>query len=53
MIKNIIFIIILVAGLSFAQSNEECMDCHSDEELTKEINDSTEISLFVDLEKYQ
>ena len=30
-----------------AQSVDECMDCHSDEELTKAINDSTEISFIL------
>ena len=53
MIKYIFIVTILTIGLSFAQSVEECMDCHSDEELTKDINDSTEISLFVDLETHQ
>ena len=53
MFNNIFILIILITGLAFAQSVEDCMDCHSDEELTKELNDSTEVSLFVDFENYQ
>ncbi len=47
--------LVLFLLLTFAQAQtiEECMDCHADEELTKSINDSTEISLFVNLEKYE
>jgi formate dehydrogenase gamma subunit len=43
----------MMSGFLFGQSVDDCMDCHSDEELTKAINDSTEISLFIELEKYQ
>jgi cytochrome b subunit of formate dehydrogenase len=53
MIKYIIIQTLLTTGLLFAQSVEECLDCHADEDLTKSINDSTEISLFVDLGQYQ
>ena len=53
MLKYITILTVLMSGFLFAQSVDDCMDCHSDEEMTKEINDSTEISLFVDLEKYQ
>lgn len=35
-------------GFLLAQDNEACMDCHSDPDEVKVINDSTEISLFVD-----
>ena len=41
------------AGLSllFAQDNEYCMECHSDDGLTKFVNDTLEVSLFVDLDE--
>jgi formate dehydrogenase gamma subunit len=49
------FLIFFIFGsLSFAQSitNEECMECHGDKDLTKLINDSLEVSLFIDVEKF-
>lgn len=49
-----IFLLLFFSSISFAQmDNETCMGCHSDPELTKEVNDSTEISLFVDLKVFQ
>lgn len=33
-------------------STTDCLECHGDSELTKVINDSVEVSLFVDLEKF-
>ncbi|MBN2366931.1 MAG: cytochrome c3 family protein, partial [Calditrichaeota bacterium] len=48
-------IFVLLMGLStfvFAQTNDDCMMCHSDPELTGLTADDTEISMFVDLEKY-
>ena len=53
MIRNLILILFFLYAWTTAQTIEECMDCHSDEELTKSIDDSTEISLFVDLERYE
>ncbi len=53
MIKFFIILTVLLSGFLFAQSVEDCMDCHSDEEMTKTVNDSIEVSLFVDLEIYQ
>lgn len=38
----------LLLSVIFAQDNEYCLMCHSDEDLTKYINDTTEISLYVD-----
>jgi cytochrome b subunit of formate dehydrogenase/nitrate/TMAO reductase-like tetraheme cytochrome c subunit len=52
-IINTIFFVVCFAALGITQSVEECMDCHSDDELTKFINDTVEISLYVDLERYQ
>jgi len=53
MIKFILILTVMMSGLLFEQSVAECMDCHSDEELTKTIDDSIEISVFVDLEEFQ
>ncbi len=33
--------------------NETCMECHSSKDLVKEIDDTTQISLFVDLKDFQ
>ncbi len=52
MIKGILLLTILMSGFVFAQSVEDCMECHSDEEMTKTINDSIELSLYVDIDKY-
>ncbi len=42
-------IVLIFCGLVWAQmENETCMECHSDPELTRVINDSVEVSLFVD-----
>lgn len=42
----------LAAGAA-AQSTEDCMECHSDAELTKTAADGGEISLYVDLVLYE
>ncbi|MEJ2054211.1 MAG: cytochrome c3 family protein [Calditrichaceae bacterium] len=43
------FYIVLFAAFSilFSQDNEYCLMCHSDEDLTKIVNDSVEVSLYV------
>jgi len=53
--KNVFLILMffLVTFSAFSQSVDECMDCHADEDLTKSINDTTEISLYVNLELYE
>ncbi|MBD3291012.1 hypothetical protein GF337_19550, partial [candidate division KSB1 bacterium] len=38
------------SGQSF--SNEDCMMCHEDEELTMLVDDSVEVSIYVDIEKF-
>ncbi|NOX90576.1 MAG: hypothetical protein GXO77_16345 [Calditrichaeota bacterium] len=49
-----IFLVLIVFGFAFAQmDNETCMECHSDSELTRQINDTTEVSLFVDLKAFE
>ena len=53
MIKYIIILKVLLFSFLFAQSVEDCMDCHSDEEMTGFINDTVEVSMYVDLEKFQ
>ena len=53
---KIILVSILLFFLSlstiYAQDNETCFDCHSDPDMVKEINDSTEISVYVDEEVF-
>jgi formate dehydrogenase gamma subunit len=51
--KILLLILFFSFSVGFAQSVDECMDCHSDNELTKFIDDTTEISLYVDLERFQ
>lgn len=47
-----IFVLLFLTSFLFAQSNEECMECHSDPDLTGFINDTTEISVYVDTVKF-
>lgn len=45
--------LLLIVGFIFGQPTmDECMMCHSDEELTQSIDDSTERSLFIDQNKF-
>lgn len=53
MFKYIALLLLVLPGILLAQSVEECMDCHSDEEMTGYIKDTVEVSMYVDLEKYQ
>jgi len=49
-LKRIIFLVLfLVSANLFAQSNEDCMDCHIDEDLTRTV-EQEEISMHVDVE---
>lgn len=48
--KYLILLLILIS-FTFAQDNDYCLDCHSDEDLTKTVQDSIEVSLFVNLNK--
>lgn len=41
---------LLLSGQALAQSNKDCMSCHKDQELTKEV-DGKQVSVFVDLKK--
>jgi len=46
--------LMLATTLSFGQtiSNEDCLECHSDKELTKTMDDTLEVLLFIDQEKF-
>jgi nitrate/TMAO reductase-like tetraheme cytochrome c subunit len=45
---------LLFFTIAYTQATvDACMTCHSDAQITKEIDDSTEISLFIDQEKYE
>jgi len=44
---QLLVILLIISPLWAQMDNETCMECHSDPELTKEVNDSTEVSLFV------
>ena len=50
---NLILLCLIPPVILFGQSVDECMDCHSDEEFTKFIDDTTEISLYIDLERFE
>lgn len=51
-LNRIIFLISLLTTLGWAQSNDDCMMCHSDPELTKLVDDTVEVSMYVDQEAY-
>ncbi len=53
MIMRVISLLLFVISFLFAQSNEDCLDCHSDQEMAKSVNDTLELSLFVDDSVYQ
>ena len=44
----ILLVLSLFVSLLPARERAECLDCHSDNEITKTINDSTEVSVYVD-----
>lgn len=50
---QIIWIVLALASLLFSQDREICLACHSDEEFVKIVDDSIEVSLYVDIEKYE
>lgn len=53
-ISRFIFVCgLFMAALAFGQSVDDCLQCHADKDLSKSINDSTEISLYVDQQKYE
>lgn len=52
MIK-VLFFLFLFLSLIFAQDNDYCLECHSDEDLTKTIDDSIEVSLYVHEEMFK
>ena len=42
----------LIAGTALAQDASDCLDCHEDEDLTKNV-DGRVVSLFLDIEKFE
>jgi formate dehydrogenase gamma subunit len=51
--KVILLLLLLLPVTSLAQSVEDCMECHADNEMTGTVNDTLEISVYVDLETYK
>ena len=48
----VIVLAFLLPVLALAQSNQDCLDCHEDDELTKNVGTRV-VSLYIDIEKYQ
>jgi hypothetical protein len=48
----LIFLLIAVVAGYGQVTTSDCMECHGDKDLTKVVNDSIEVSLFVDLNKF-
>jgi cytochrome b subunit of formate dehydrogenase len=44
---KVLFFVLLFLFFVIAQDNEYCLECHSDEDLIKIVNDSIEVSLYV------
>lgn len=42
----------ILNALSQSISSDECLKCHSDPDLTKTVDDTVEVSLFIDNEKF-
>ena len=51
--KILLVLTLIFLGISYAQTNETCMECHEDEEMTAFIKDTVEISAYVDYEVYE
>ncbi len=52
MLRIVFFLLLGIIFCAFAQSNDDCMTCHSDPDLTGLTADGTQISMFVDIKKY-
>ena len=50
---GLIILFLLIATHLYGQTNEDCMECHSDQELTTTVNDSVTVSLYVNYEQYE
>lgn len=49
----VVLLLMATVTISFGQlKTSDCMECHGDKDLTKVKNDSIEISLFIDLDKF-
>ena len=44
---KVLFFSLVFLSFAFSQDNEYCLECHSDKKLTKTVNDSIEVSLYV------
>ncbi len=54
-IRAFIFLLLILLSsspITVAQTTEDCLDCHEDNQLTKE-RDGREISLYIDLDRYR
>jgi len=51
-LRIVIIALFSFSSLLFSQSNEDCMMCHSDPDLSKMVQDTIEISMFVDEKIY-
>ena len=46
-------LVVFSIGVIYGQvATSDCMECHGEKDLTKVVNDTVEVSLFVDLEKF-
>ncbi len=52
LLVTVVSLVIMISTPAASQTAEDCMDCHEDEDLTKNDGDRV-ISLFVDLEQYR
>ncbi len=53
LLKRVLLLLFAAAVFAFGQSNDDCMECHSDPDLTRMINDTTEVSVFVHAENFE
>jgi formate dehydrogenase gamma subunit len=51
--QYLVIIALLLISSVFSQSNQVCMDCHEDEEMTAFIKDTVEISAYINIKVYE
>ncbi|NOZ62991.1 MAG: hypothetical protein GXO74_15150 [Calditrichaeota bacterium] len=51
---GVVLFILMSSSIVWSQdiTSKDCMECHGDQELTKTVNDSVEISVFIDMSKF-
>jgi formate dehydrogenase gamma subunit len=49
----VLLLLFLLPGISPGQSVKDCMECHSDQDLTGTVNDTMEVSMYVNLGNYK